>query len=95
MVYTDKIEQKDIKVQYEGISLIDSSIKSGEKLGKLSIKYREKNIYESDVLLDESLEFSITKWIKTEYSTITWILGISLILISISLRLDEKKSLDN
>ena len=74
MVYTDKIEQKDIKVQYEGISLIDSSIKSGEKLGKLSIKYREKNIYESDVLLDESLEFSITKWIKTEYSTITWIL---------------------
>ena len=95
MVYTDKIEQKDIKVQYEGISLIDSSIKSGEKLGKLSIKYREKNIYESDVLLDESLEFSITKWIKTEYSTITWILGISLILISISLRLDEKKSLAN
>ena len=87
MVYTDKIEQKDIKVQYEGISLIDSSIKSGEKLGKLSIKYREKNIYESDVLLDESLEFSITKWIKTEYSTITWILGISLILISISLTL--------
>ena len=79
MVYTDKIEQKDIKVQYEGISLIDSSIKSGEKLGKLSIKYREKNIYESDVLLDESLEFSITKWIKTEYITITWILGISLI----------------
>ena len=74
MVYTDKIEQKDIKVQYEGISLIDSSIKSGEKLGRLSIKYREKNIYESDVLLDESLEFSITKWIKTEYSTITWIL---------------------
>ena len=95
MVYTDKIEQKDIKVQYEGISLIDSSIKSGEKLGKLSIKYREKNIYESDVLLDESLEFSITKWIKTEYGTITWILGISLILISISLRLDEKKSLAN
>lgn len=95
MVYTDKIEQKDIKVQYEGISLIDSSIKSGEKLGKLSIKYREKNIYESDVLLDESLEFSITKWIRTEYSTITWILGISLILISISLRLDEKKSLAN
>lgn len=95
MVYTDKIEQKDIKVQYEGISLIDSSIKSGEKLGKLSIKYRKKNIYESDVLLDESLEFSITKWIKTEYSTITWILGISLILISISLRLDEKKSLAN
>ena len=95
MVYTDKIEQTDIKVQYEGISLIDSSIKSGEKLGKLSIKYREKNIYESDVLLDESLEFSITKWIKTEYSTITWILGISLILISISLRLDEKKSLAN
>lgn len=95
MVYTDKIEQKDIKVQYEGISLIDSSIKSGEKLGKLSIKYREKNIYESDVLLDESLEFSITKWIKTKYSTITWILGISLILISISLRLDEKKSLAN
>lgn len=95
MVYTDKIEQKDIKVQYEGISLIDSSIKSGEKLGKLSIKYREKNIYESDVLLDESLEFSITKWIKTEYGTVTWILGISLILISISLRLDEKKSLAN
>lgn len=95
MVYTDKIEQKDIKVQYEGISLIDSSIKSGEKLGRLSIKYREKNIYESDVLLDESLEFSITKWIKTEYGTVTWILGISLILISISLRLDEKKSLAN
>ena len=91
MVYTDKIEQKDIKVQYEGISLIDSSIKIGEKLGKLSIKYKGKNIYESDVFLEENLKFSITKWIKTEYSTVTWMTGIALILISISLRLDEKK----
>lgn len=95
MVYTDKIEQKDIKVQYEGISLIDSSIKIGEKLGKLSIKYKGKNIYESDVFLEENLKFSITKWIKTEYSTVTWMTGIALILISISLRLDEKKGLAN
>ena len=95
MVYTDKIEQKDIKVQYEGISLIDSSIKAGEKLGKLSIKYKGKNIYESDVFLEENLKFSITKWIRTEYSIVTWMIGISLILISISLRLDEKKSLAN
>lgn len=95
MVYTDKIEQKDTKVQYEGISLIDSSIKIGEKLGKLSIKYKGKNIYESDVFLEENLKFSITKWIKTEYSTVTWMTGIALILISISLRLDEKKGLAN
>ena len=95
MVYTDKIEQKDTKVQYEGISLIDSSIKAGEKLGKLSIKYKGKNIYESDVFLEENLKFSITKWIKTEYSTVTWMTGIALILISISLRLDEKKGLAN
>ncbi len=95
MVYTDKIEQNDIKVQYEGISLIDSSIKAGEKLGKLIIKYKGKNIYESDVFLEENLKFSITKWIRTEYSAVTWMVGMALILISISLRLDEKKSLAN
>lgn len=64
LYYVDNVDKSLIKVEYEGLEALDYTIKQGENIGKITIKYNGKVIDSYDVELEEKLEFSIIEWIK-------------------------------
>lgn len=62
--YVDNVDESLIDIEYEGMESLDYTIKQGENIGKVTIKYNGKVIDTYDVNLEEKLEFSITEWIK-------------------------------
>lgn len=63
--YIDTLDKSKIKIEYNGIKTLNSSIKEGEKLGEISIYYDDELLKTSDIILNEKLDFSIIKWIST------------------------------
>lgn len=64
LYYVDNVDKDLIDIEYEGMESLDYTIKQGENIGKVTIKYNGKVIDTYDVNLEEKLEFSITEWIK-------------------------------
>lgn len=64
LYYVDNVDKDLIDIEYEGMESLDYTIKQGENIGKITIKYNGKVIDSYDVELEEKLEFNITEWIK-------------------------------
>lgn len=64
LYYVDNVDESKIAIEYEGMESLDYTIKQGENIGKITIKYNGKVIDSYDVELEERLEFSLIEWIK-------------------------------
>ncbi len=81
--YINILDKSKINIEYSGIETLNSNIKKGEKLGEISIYYDNELLETSDIILNEKLDFSITKWISTNRYPIFIILASIIILITI------------
>lgn len=64
LYYVDNVDESLIDIEYEGMESLDYTIRQGENIGKITIKYNGKVIDSYDVNLEEKLDFSIIEWIK-------------------------------
>lgn len=72
------IRKNKIKYEYDGIEELNYKIKQGDKLGTITVLYRDTEIFTYDVYLDETLEY---------YHPILYIIiAICLIIMLISLK---------
>lgn len=76
-LYND-FNKEDLKYEYDGEKVITSKMKSGTKLGKLTIKYQDEVLYEQDIILENELSFDLIKYLKAHIEII--IIGIITIL---------------
>ena len=85
--YVDNVESKDINIIYDGIDVLDSSMKIGTSLGKAKIYYKNELVGNVDIQLNEKLEFSLKKWIVIHKVLVGSIIaGIVLVIIIILIR---------
>ena len=85
--YVDNVESKDINIIYDGIDVLDSSMKIGTSLGKVKIYYKNELVGDVDIQLNEKLEFSLKKWIVIHKVLVGSIIsGIVLVIIIILIR---------
>ncbi len=85
--YVDNVESKDINIIYDGIDVLDSSMKIGTSLGKVKIYYKNELVGNVDIQLNEKLEFSLKKWIVIHKVLVGSIIaGIVLVIIIILIR---------
>lgn len=90
--YIDTIDKNKINIEYNGITTLNSNIKEGEKLGKISIYYDDELIETNDITLKEKLDFSIIKWINTnKFNILITILSITIITTIFYIRHKVKK----
>ena len=85
--YVDNVESKDINIIYDGIDVLDSSMKIGTSLGKAKIYYKNELVGDIDIQLNEKLEFSLKKLIVIHKVLVGSIIsGIVLVIIIILIR---------
>ena len=73
----DEFDKNKIKIIYDGVNIIDQSIKKGEKLGTVSIYYDDEYINNIDIILNDEYKFSIIYFLlQNKKITIPVILGI-------------------
>lgn len=85
--YVDNVESKNINIIYDGIDVLDSSMKIGTSLGKAKIYYKNELVGDVDIQLNEKLEFSLKKWIVIHKVLVGSIIaGIVLVIIIILIR---------
>lgn len=77
------IRKNKIKYEYKGIESINYKIKKNDKLGTVTIKYRDEEIDTFDVYLDKSLEFY--------HPVIYTIIIVSIIMMYLSIKAILKK----
>lgn len=86
LAYTNYVDKDKIKIEYNGIDMLDYTIKQGEKIGEINIYYNDKLIKNMDVILEEKLNFSVVKWAEMNKEPII-ILAIIVIVILVLIRL--------
>ena len=91
LAYTDFVDESKIVINYEGLEMLDYTIKKGEKVGEISIYYNNKLVNKIDATVDEELKFSIVKWAKMNKEPII-ILCIILVIIVIAIRALTKEN---
>ena len=64
MYLNNGVFQKDIKHVYKGKTKLERGIKKGDKIGKYSIIYNDKVLYEEDVLSPITVRFKLNKTMK-------------------------------
>lgn len=80
------IDKTKIKYEYEGINELNYKIKKNTKLGTITIKYEDEELYKQDIYLDEDIKY----YHPLIYSTI--LIGvISLLTIKIKLKRKKRK----
>ena len=57
----NNIFNKDIVIKYDGLEVLDRSIKKGDKIGKYQILYKDEVLYESDVYSPMTVKFKLKK----------------------------------
>ena len=83
------IRKNKINYKYDGIEELNYKIKKGDKLGTVTVLYRDKELLTYDVYLDQKLEY---------YHPILYtVIVISLIVMILSLRgiIKRKKKVKN
>lgn len=90
MYLENGIRKNKLKYEYDGIEELNYRIKKGDKLGTVTVTYRNNNLATYDVYLEENLEY----YHPVLYSLI--IISIILMIYSIHLmRKNKKKKLKN
>lgn len=93
LAYTDHVNENNILIQYDGLEVLDYTIKQGDKIGTIKIYYNNIFLKEIDVTLDEKLDFSIIKWIKiNKKPIIISSIVILIIIIFISFSIKNRKN---
>ena len=57
----NNIFNKDLVIKYDGLEVLDRSIKKGDKIGKYQILYKDEVLYESDVYSPITVKFKLKK----------------------------------
>lgn len=73
------VKENDLKYVYEGKTVLDKNIKKGDKIGKYVIKYKDKKLYEEDVLSPKTVKFKL----KYKYKIIILIIITTIIFIKL------------
>ena len=77
----DEFDKNKIKIIYDGVNIIDQSIKKGEKLGTVGIYYDDEYINSLDIILNNEYKFSIIYFLlQNKKITIPVILGICILI---------------
>ena len=77
----DEFDKNKIKLIYDGVNIIDQSIKKGEKLGTVGIYYDDEYINSLDIILNDEYKFSIIYFLlQNKKITIPVILGICILI---------------
>lgn len=77
----DEFDKNKIKIVYDGVNIIDQSIKKGEKLGTVDIYYDDEYINSLDIILNDEYKFSIIYFLlQNKKITIPVILGICILI---------------
>lgn len=77
----DEFDKNKIKIIYDGVNIIDQSIKKGEKLGTVGIYYDDEYINSLDIILNDEYKFSIIYFLlQNKKITIPVILGICILI---------------
>lgn len=77
----DEFDKNKIKIIYDGVNIIDQSIKRGEKLGTVGIYYDDEYINSLDIILNDEYKFSIIYFLlQNKKITIPVILGICILI---------------
>ena len=57
MYLKNDIDKTKIKYEYEGINELNYKIKKNTKLGTITIKYEDEELYKQDIYLDEDIKY--------------------------------------
>lgn len=60
---SNDFSKEDVKIEYKGEEIITPSMKKGEKLGVVTIYYKDEIVDKVDILLPEKIEFSLLEFI--------------------------------
>ena len=82
-----------IKYKYKGIKVLNPSIKKNEKIGSLDILYNNKKIDTIDILLSDTIKFSLINYLITNYKLSIVILISIIIIIYLRVKFKNKKKL--
>ena len=89
MYLENGIRKNKLKYKYSGVEELNYKIKKGDKLGTVTINYRDKSLVTYDVYLEENLDY----YHPVLYTMI--ILSIILMIYSIKLMKKSKKKKSN
>lgn len=89
---TNDFNQDDLEYIYQGEKIITSKIKSGTKLGTVTIKYQGEIFYEQDIILDQKVAFSLAKFLKAHLDIIFGGIIFILIVLGVLFQIKNKKS---
>ncbi len=87
-----KFQKQDLEYQYEGIQEIKYNTKEGTKLGSLKIFYEGEEIYNTDILLENTLHFDLKTFAIEQKSLLFPIIIIVLFIIFLILIRKNKKN---
>ena len=85
----NSFDKKKVTYKYAGINVVDSSMKKGDKIGKVNIYYDGNKIDSMDIILNKTPEFSILKFIIVH--KVSFILGTVILFIILFFIIKRKR----
>lgn len=84
-------KKEDVKLKYEGKNVLSYKNKKGEKVGKVSIYYKDKKIDTVDIILKEKIKFNLKKYLRSNNNIIMIVVFIIIFFIFIKIKFKKKK----
>ena len=88
--------KEELKIDYEGIKIVNYNTEVGTKLGTLKVYYKSELVREIDILLEKPLNFSLFEFIKVNIVYIILgliVLTLSLLRLRVIIRRNRRKKL--
>ena len=88
--------KEELKIDYEGIKIVNYNTEVGTKLGTLKVYYKSELVREIDILLEKPLNFSLFEFIKVNIVYIILgliVLFLSLLRLRVIIRRNRRKKL--
>lgn len=87
----NEFEKENLEYEYDGEEIVTSKMKSGTKLGKITVKYQGEIFYQQDIILKEQLSFDLKKYLKAHMEIVIGIFGVIVILLLLIIRKIKKE----
>ncbi len=88
--------KEELKIDYEGIKIVNYNTEVGTKLGTLKVYYKSELVREIDILLEKPLNFSLFEFIKVNIVYIILgliVLTLALLRLRVIIRRNRRKKL--
>lgn len=82
---------KDLKYNYQGLYEIDYKTKKNAKLGMYTITYNNKVLYTTDIILNQVLIFSLSKFLKNNPNIFITVVLIIITLTILTIKILKRK----